>query len=260
MELRQLTFVLHYVVDAIADRQLPARYERLAAALEAAALDETAVAAVQTERAALYAAQRAVEPVGWDAARLDLLARYGARPLLGEPVVARLNAAFVEHFMAPQEVVRIVRRLGAQTADLDARSRQLLAGLTPLLTAEPAESPALEGEIIDPALPDTLRVGAPAGGVWQLVRTAVDAWRPNAGNRLPVLHSSSRLPVKELAAAAPLVVAAAAKALDLYRHYQEGRRAVAPIRPTRPTVLPAAEPRPIRFAVTQTIFIVDPSE
>jgi hypothetical protein len=246
MEIRHLAHALEHVLDALEGGQLTTRYARLAAALEMAPGREAA-AAVAVERAALYAALRENDPPLPDIT----LEQIGAHALLGEPVITRLNGAFVEHYMHPRAVVAVVRDLAQQTAALEQHSRELLEGLTPLLRAEAERAPVLSGEII-PA--ETAGKRSP-GALWRQVRELLAANRP-----IPVLLSSraltlapvlsSRLTMRQIGAAIPLVVAAAIRAIELYDQFQAARRAALPPQDNRPAPRAPASAPAVRQAAS----------
>lgn len=248
MELQQLAFVLEYVDTSINDTSLLAAYDRLIAALAAVAAGDTAaLPSVHTARDAWIAVQRDLEPVNWSPAQLAILETYGARTLFGELAVGRLLNAFVVHFMDAKGVLHSAEALLAETQTVAAQIQQLLKGLDPILTAEPP-TVSVEGELVENGIP----VVQASNGVMGSLRKRLN---------LPAKVDTERLPAKpsiplatKVAAAAPLIIAAAGKAVELYRAYNELRSPSVPNTSSHPIKTPDSAPSTVNNYVSYTTY------
>ena len=271
MNLSQLAFVLEYIDDAIVQQHLLADYERLIAALEGVYVtdDESEVDTVSETpleiSAELITALRtnlttklaAFEPAEWNLVLHSIFVKYGARPLLGEPVVELLNATFLDNFMNPTAVVAVLRELHEQTAELSERVQQLLVDLEPLRADLPEDFSPLEGEILDSA--ETHLHNPANSGVVQVIKDNL-GFRSANGALVPIDQTALRTKV---IAALPIALAAASKAIDLYKVYSDGKN-------KQITNKPAVQQHPIhtnnnvrtvtnyvRYTVSQTVVYVN---
>ena len=248
MELQQLAFVLEYVDTSIHDTPLLAAYNRLIAALAAVAAGDTAaLPAVHEARDAWIAVQRELEPVNWSPTQLAVLETYGVRTLFGELAVGRLLNAFVVHFMDAKGVLRSAELLLAETQTAATQIQLLLKGLDPILTAKPPTI-SVEGELIDNGIP----VVQTSNGMMGSLRRRLN---------LPVKADTARLPAKpsiplatKVAAAAPLIIAAAGKAVELYRAYNELRSPSIPNTSSHPIKTPDSTPPTVNNYVNYTSY------
>ncbi|MGB1250641.1 MAG: hypothetical protein ACPG8W_08530 [Candidatus Promineifilaceae bacterium] len=256
MELNQLAFVLDYIDSSIKDTSLLATYEQLIAALAMVASgDETALADVHKARESWIAIQHYLEPVNWSHQQLTLLETYNARAIFGELAIGRMLDAFVLNFMNPKGVLNSAEILLAETIGVRDQVGQLIEGLTPLLNAEPALLSPLEGDLVDSGTSGIRK----SNGLLQTIRDKFSLSNHSAGEIVPA-QPSVPLATK-VAAAAPIILAAAGKAIELYRAYSDLKGASQSSKPASHPIRTSAEAAQtvnnyVRYSYRQTTVIM----
>lgn len=274
MQINELVAVLEHIDTSIHDTELLPTYKTLATALAALAQGERApLATVQPARTRLVTILSTCEPVGWTPAQMAIFESYGGRALLGEPVAAQIDGAFVEYFMDPSALHAFVDDLRLRTRQLAETVGELLAGLSPVLAEIAAgRAPVLTGDVVDAgegvALRALQRAGGAGetGGVWDALRARLHLPARRGGT---LVATDGATLATRVVAAAPVILAAAAKALELYRDYHE-RRAVAPSRAPVAAVQPVAQPAAppaapptasyVRYTYRQSVYIFTQDE
>lgn len=212
MKINQLAFVLEYVDSSIHDTSLLVVHEQLITALaQVAAGEMEALTTVAETRERWIEVQQHLEPRNWSDDQLAVLEMYGARAVLGELAIGRLLDAFVSNFMDAKGVLKSAEALLAETHTVATQVAQLLKGLDPILNDPEPIAEALEGEIISGGLePD---------GFFGTLRERLNL---SPSRELALESDKPLIPLgAKVAAAAPLILAAAGKAFELYRAYTQ---------------------------------------
>lgn len=205
MDIRQLAFVLEHIVSSIEDYELLVRYEQLILALK-----QIDVEAVNQCRMKVIDAHEAADPSLFSAEKRAILISYHADKLLGQPTIDHIQNLFVTNFMQPKAIIVGLQTLYDETEQLLERATQLLGGLEPALAQMPADE-YVEPEIVNHSVHISER-----RGVLQVIRERV------SGSQSTALVPLDNTPLKiKVAAALPIALAAAGKAVDLYRLYAE---------------------------------------
>lgn len=261
MELNQIAYVFDYVVAAIEQNELLADYDRLIAALQGAGEGEdVAVSAelVSQLRADLVAKHQALEPVDLPHAQRTVLEKYGVNVLMGDGVADTLNQLFIDNFMNPAPIVEYVTKLRVDSAETLDRMNHLKTDLAPLLNDPTfAGDPIFVGEIVDSnsLVPMEPLAEEPrgAGRVAQMVKNALT--RPtqtrnqNQNGNAIVPFEETPLHLK-VAAALPIALAAAGKAIEIYRIYNDSKTTALAPAPEKKQ-LPSAQPQPVKQQTTR---------
>ena len=212
MKINQLAFVLEYIDSSIQDTSLLVVYDQLIAALaQVAAGDMDALAAVGAARETWIEVQRHLEPSNWSGEQLAILEMYGGRAVLGELAIGRLLDGFVTNFMDAKGVLKSAETLLSETQTVAAQVAQLIKGLEPILNSPDPIPEPIEGEIIEG--------GASQNGLLTNIRERLNL---SSSREIAIGSDKPLVPLSaKVAAAAPLILAAAGKAFELYRTYTQ---------------------------------------
>ncbi len=236
MEIKQLAFVLEKIDTIFTEKQVLAATDKLIVALEKMVAGESTAATLNHCREQLYALHTAIEPTHWTSEQLALLDSYGGRTLLGQSVIAQINAAFIDNLMNPTAVLAVVQEIRAQSAALHTRAQALLADLDPaLINADVMVEEIVEAEydIIDE---EGMYADGRDRNVVQLIRD-----RLGPVDMQPV---GDTMPMRvKVMAAVPVALAVAGKALDLYlRNKQPAVADQVKVGQSRPAPQPGRKP------------------
>ena len=252
MELQQLAFVLDYVDTSIHDTELLPAYADLIAALELAQKgDADAAIAVQKARELVVGLHEEIRPKNWPQSQLDILDSYDAQNLIGIPAIARVQSAFVDNFMNPKALIADMQALHDETLALAERVTLLLKGLDPVLTELP-EKPQAEfsgAEIVDGGELRPMNA-QPVRNPLTLIKNRL----PNRNNSTALVRTNDVPLATKLMAAAPVVLAAAGKALEVYRSYSDAKQSLAQTKPAVVQQKPAAA-TPVRANQPGTSYV-----
>ncbi len=268
MQIDQLAFVLDFVDTSIHDTELLPAYTKLIAAVEQAkqAVDGS-LEMVHRCREELLALHEQIHPHGWTPEQVAVLESYNAQALIGIPAIVRIQDAFVTNFMSPKPLMAELQALHDETLALAERVTLLLTGLDPVLTELPegvvasADGELIEGEVVDGELRPMSN--QPSRNPLALIRNRM----PNRSGQSTALVRADDVPLStKLIAAAPVVLAAAGKALEVYRTYSEAKNTLA--KPEKPAAQPPAVPvqhtQPansyVRYSYSRSVYITTRDE
>ncbi len=233
MELNQLAFVLDFVDTSIHDTELlPAYNQLITAVANVSAANGESVAAVHAARKLVIGLHETIDPRNFQFDQLAILDQYDASGLLGAPAIARIQNSFTDNFLDPAGLLAELRALHDETLLLAEKMTLLLKGLDPILTAE-SLVPAVEGDVMPVGL-RSLPAETPRNPLSRIKQQLARRNQSSSVIRADEVPLSTKL-----IAAAPVVIAAAGKALEAYRVYNDKRQPV-----SRPTTPQAAEQSP----------------
>lgn len=265
MHLDQLTYVLDYMDTSLHDTELFVAYARLIEAVEQVqAGDMAMVKQVQSAREQLVALHETLQTHGWSAERLAILNSYHAQAVLGSAAIEQIQRAFIENFMHPAGVLARLHALHADTLLLAERITLLLKGLDPVLTDLPAQTAGvLEGEVLD--VGELRPIATPSRNPLALFKSKL----PLPQRKSTALVRIDDVPLAtKLMAAAPVVIAAASKAIEVYQAYAKTRTVsvkpaekAMPIRP-KPTITQTNAPASsyMHYSYTRSVYITTRDE
>lgn len=254
MNINQLAFVLNHIDTSLHDTGLLACYERLIAALVAVKSGERdEMSAVQAARSELIELLEQTEPLGWTVAQVEVFETYEAGEVLGDSAIERVNQAFVENFMNPAGLLAAIEELHEASMVLAEKVVLLLKGLDPVLDS----AGSLDGQVLDA----TEYLPAPRQGFGDMLR---DRLNLPARNRSTAVVSADHVPLStKIVAAAPIVLAAAGKAIEIYRAYHEAKNSLQkksePIK-VEPTVIQPQQPQVtnyVRYTYRRSVYVVN---
>lgn len=272
MQIDQLAFVLDYVDTSIHDTELLPAYQGLLDAVSDVKREQTAagIELVHERREALFSLLEAIHPHAWSSEQMDILESYDAVPLLGIPAIVRIQAAFIENFMNPKALVADLDALHHETLALAERVTLLLKGLDPVLTDLPEQTVAfVDGEPVDGEVVDGNLRSMPDGQV----RNPLAVIRSRLNNQkesTAVVRADDSIPLAtKLIAAAPVVLAAAGKALEVYRTYNDAKQSLAKTKPQQqapktsyPSSVATGQPglKYVRYSYHRSVYITTRDE
>jgi hypothetical protein len=197
------------------------------------------------------------EPLGWTVMQMDAFRTYHADRVLGDGAVERVNQAFVENFMRPAGLLAAIEQLVEESNVLAEQVVLLLKGLDPVLDS----AGSLDGEIVEWS--DDLSRSAEQFPKQQTIGEMIRS-RFNLPARN---HSTAIVPANQISlstkivAAAPVVLAAAGKAIELYRTYHEAKNSL--VKKNEPAkVTPSVIQQPqttnyVRYTYRRSVYVVN---
>ncbi len=252
MNINQLAFVLTHIDTSLQDTGLFACYDRLIAALVAVKSgDKDEMTTIQSVRAELLDLLEQTEPLGWTIAQVDLFETYEAGKVLGDSAIERVNQAFVENFMSPAGLLAAIEEIQAESHTLAEKAATLLKGLDPVLD----NARTLDGEIVEA----NDRYSAPQPTIGAMIRNRLNL-PPRNGSTAVVPVNQVALSTK-IVAAAPVILAAAGKAIELYRTYHETKASLAKAQPQKSAEsAPIQQPQVtnyVRYTYRRSLYVVN---
>ena len=243
MELKQLAEVLGYIVRAVDDHGLPELYRALIESLQKVVAGTDSAESVHRNRLALISVLRSAEP-HWGNEHHALFVSYDAALLLGHQSAEQINTLFVEHFMDPDGLSVAIQHLHDETVALRERAFQLFEGISPIM------------EHLPTVMADNTVVG-------DVIDSEPRHWLAVVKNKLvPQNHWPTVGLAPKLLTALPIAIAAASKAVDLYRTHQAQKQP--PAVPAKKVVdaTPSASPsiQSIQYSYRQSIYIFPSSD
>ncbi len=257
MNINQLAFVLNHIDTSLHDTGLLAAYKQLIAALIAVKSGESAeMATIQTGRAELIDLLEQTEPLGWTAAQVAAFEMYEAGDVLGDSAVDRVNQAFVENFMNPAGLLAAMEQLHEESVALAEKVIVLLKGLDPVLES----GGTLDGEIVDWSDDSAEHYPTSRPTVGAMLRSRFNL--PTRNNSTAIVPANHIPLSTKIAAAAPVVLAAAGKAIELYRTYHEAKNSLIKAQPTKvePVAIQPQQPQVtnyVRYTYRRSIYVVN---